>query len=157
MQSVFKPSKRSSGYFGSHYLTHDLQLPIDECYSEDFEIRRRRSKRHRQCTSLEIRDLHKSGQPVYRVNSLQLQEGSASHAKTPVVRYVSSPITLKKDLPLNLAKEESDNLSNSSRISFRKFLRQMSTRQQHRPSSVSANIADIFREKQKMHTRNSIT
>lgn len=86
-QLLYIPPKRRSSLYGSRHLTCDIPLPIDECHTEDLELRRFSSKRYPFAGDY---DSHKN---VLRVNSLQVTT-SKNHDRLPVIRNISSPTTL---------------------------------------------------------------
>lgn len=86
-QSIYHRCKRKPSVYGSRHLTYDIPFPIDECNTDDIEIRRRPSKRDRR--SLYGKSFNKS---LLRTHSLNLR--TFKKERTPVVRNVSSPTSL---------------------------------------------------------------
>lgn len=87
-QSIYHRCKRKPSVYGSRHLTYDIPFPIDECNTDDIEIRRRPSRRDRR--SLYGKSLNKS---LLRTHSLNLRASQKERA--PVARNVSSPTSLQ--------------------------------------------------------------
>ncbi|CRK93043.1 CLUMA_CG006547, isoform A [Clunio marinus] len=134
------PFKRTSSIsFGSR-LWSDLPLPIDECNDNDFDFNQ----------MPEVRKKPNS----FRVVSLQPRAVSAK-TKEPLTRNISSPVQFNpnavtasdylKSRDIDCASELSLNKSIDRKISFRKFLRRMSSRR--RKSQTDNSIIDHEKRK----------
>lgn len=127
------PSRPRSSIYGSHYLTCDMPLPIDECYNDDIEFRRRPSRRNPFFTSVEFSGEKHSN--VLRVNSLQ----TVKTERMPVVRHISSPTALNYSRT-----DKFGHLDVEHPGRFRQFLRRFSSKR-------ASTQSDIIRDRQRLH------
>lgn len=111
-----------------------MPLPIDECYNDDIEFRRRPSRRNPFFTSVEFNGEKRSN--VLRVNSLQ----TVKTERMPVVRNISSPTALNYTKTDKFGHLDVDN--NGGR--FRQFLRRLSSKR-------TSTQSDIIRDRQRLH------
>lgn len=133
------PYKRTSSNFGSR-LWSDLPLPIDECYDDDMDFHQ----------LPELRRKQSDNEKVLRVNSLQ-PNATQRAVKQPLARNISSPMRFNYS-----QSKETDRFSGTSfgstgsKISFRKFLRRMSSRRRNTAD------AEFMRDKRKSNKTTSI-
>lgn len=136
------PFKRTSSNFGSR-LWSDLPLPIDECNDNDIDFNQ----------LPELRRKFGENEKVLRVSSLQ--PNMTQRDKQPLSRHISSPMRLNyassaRSKEINRSSGTSIASADSS-MSFRNFLRRMSSRRR-RPSEAS----EIHRDRRKSNKAISI-
>lgn len=92
---AYNSCKRKPSIYGSRHLTYDIPFPIDECNTDDIEIRRRPSRRHHtnRQSLLFGRSTSKKSSP-FRTVSLNVREQKTPE-RMPVARNISSPTTLQ--------------------------------------------------------------
>lgn len=88
-QTVYGGCKRKPSLYGSRHLTYEAPFPIDECHTDDIEIRRRPSRRERRPPF--VRSLNRT---LLRSNSLNVRAIKKSE-RLPVVRNASTPSTFQ--------------------------------------------------------------
>lgn len=88
-QTVYGGCKRKPSLYGSRHLTYEAPFPIDECYIDDIEIRRRPSRRERRPTF--VRSLNRT---LLRSHSLNVRAIKKTE-RIPVVRNASTPSTFQ--------------------------------------------------------------
>lgn len=88
-QTVYGGCKRKPSLYGSRHLTYEVPFPIDECHTDDIEIRRRPSRRERRPPF--VRSLNKT---LLRSSSLNVRAIKKSE-RLPVVRNASTPSTFQ--------------------------------------------------------------
>lgn len=88
---AYNSSKRKPSVYGSRHLTYDIPFPIDECNTDDIEIRRRPSKRHPNQSLFERMSFKKA--PI-RSNSLDIRQQKPN--RIPIARNISSPSTMQQ-------------------------------------------------------------
>ncbi|XP_059617752.1 ATP-binding cassette sub-family C member Sur [Phlebotomus argentipes] len=113
----YLPSKSRSSIYGSSLLAHDIPLPIDECYGEEVQIRRRPS-----------RWMSRERAGMLRIKSLQSEPSSKS--RNPVSRNISSPTRLQSENPVT----EGDECSTSK---FYNLFRRLSSRRSARNAMLA--------------------
>jgi hypothetical protein len=123
-------------------LWSDLPLPIDECGDNDIDFHQ----------LPEMRKKHSENDKVLRTNSLQMNV--TQRAKQPLARHISSPMRFNYTPSVSKPKE-TDQTSNTSftsvasKMSFRNFLRRMSSKRRNLMTEPSTAAADTHREKRK--------
>lgn len=135
------PFKRTSGAFGSR-LWSEMPLPIDECDNNDINFRQLPEMRR------------KPNEKVLRTNSLQ--PSLAQRVKQPLARHISSPMRFNCPTSDTKPKETDRNsdssfASTASKMSFRNFLRRMSSNPNRRNRMIEATPVadDTHRDKRK--------
>lgn len=136
------PFKRASSNFGSR-LWSDLPLPIDECNDNDIDFHQ----------LPELRRKFNENEKVLRVSSLQ--PNVTQRVKQPLSRHISSPMRFNytaSTRPTDVDRRSGTSIASAgSTMSFRNFLRRMSSRRR-RPSEAS----ELHRDKRKSNKATSI-
>lgn len=134
--------KRTSSSFGSR-LWSDLPLPIDECNDNDIDFHQ----------LPELRRKFNEGDKGLR--AISLQPNVTQRVKQPLARNISSPMRFNytaSTKPKAVDRSSvASNASVGSTMSFRNFLRRMSSRRR-RPSEAS----EFHRDKRKSNKATSI-
>jgi len=129
--SLYTPFKRTSSIFGSR-LWSDLPLPINECNDNDIDFNQLPELRKKASNDNE---------KVLRANSLQ--PNLTQRVKQPLARHISSPMRLNygtKPKDINRSSDTSAASSFSSKMSFRRILRTMSSKH-HRQQPTEIVVA----------------
>lgn len=141
------PFKRTSGTFGSR-LWSDLPLPIDECGDNDIDFHQLPNMRKK----------YNENDKVLRTNSLQ---SSLPHRiKQPLARHISSPMRFNYTTSVSKSTTETDRTSGTSsvgsKMSFRNFLRRMSSKRRKPLTELSQAEVDTHCDKRKSMRETSI-
>lgn len=136
------PFKRTSGTFGSR-LWSDLPLSIDECGNNDIDFHQLPVMRKK----------FSENDKVLRTNSLQ---SSLPHRiKQPLARHISSPMRFNNTTETDRASGTSYTGA-ASKISFRNFLRRMSSKRRKPLTELSQVEVETHCDKRKSVRKTSI-
>lgn len=123
------PFKRNSSNFGSR-LWSDLPLPIDECFDNDIDFNH----------LPELRRKPSGIDSGFR--TISLQPNQTLKVTKPLARNISSPMRFN----YTAKADRTSDTSFSSKVSFRKFLRRMSSK---RRNTCELSALEAHREKRK--------
>jgi hypothetical protein len=113
-------------------LWSDLPLPIDECGDNDVDFHQ----------LPEMRKKFSENDKVQRTNSLQVN--LTNRTKQPLARHISSPMRFNY---ASTVPDRTSDTSFASKVSFRNFLRRMSSKR--RKPVTESSVGDTHADKRK--------